>query len=52
MSFKELGIEPWLIDALKSLSIQKPTEIQCAVIKPILDGKNVIAAAKTGNFDE
>ncbi|KAJ3372863.1 hypothetical protein GGF31_001400 [Allomyces arbusculus] len=49
VTFKELGISPWLIDVLQTLSIHEPTQIQRACIRPILEGKNVIGNAKTGS---
>ncbi|KAJ3366699.1 hypothetical protein GGF32_003343 [Allomyces javanicus] len=49
VTFKELGISPWLTDVLQTLSIHEPTQIQRACIRPILAGKNVIGNAKTGS---
>ncbi|TPX61013.1 hypothetical protein SpCBS45565_g07358 [Spizellomyces sp. 'palustris'] len=48
-SFKDLGLDPWLVEALKSLSIREPTEIQRACIQPILSGRDVIGSATTGS---
>ncbi|KAI9137726.1 P-loop containing nucleoside triphosphate hydrolase protein [Paraphysoderma sedebokerense] len=48
-SFSSLGISSWLIEALQSLSISSPSEIQRECIRPILDGKNVIGSAQTGS---
>ena len=50
MTFKEeLGIDQWLIQALNTIGISQPTEIQKACIPPILKGKDVIGSAKTGS---
>lgn len=48
-TFEELGLNPWLIDALKAMSIKFPSEIQKACIPPILNGKDCIGGAKTGS---
>ncbi|KAG2215996.1 hypothetical protein INT46_007056 [Mucor plumbeus] len=48
-SFIDIGVEEWLSDTLKSMSIKEPTEIQRACIPPILAGKDVIGGAKTGS---
>ncbi|KAI8376703.1 P-loop containing nucleoside triphosphate hydrolase protein [Choanephora cucurbitarum] len=48
-SFTDLGLEEWLSDTLKVMSIKAPTEIQRACIPPILAGKDVIGGAKTGS---
>ncbi|KAG1444351.1 hypothetical protein G6F56_010335 [Rhizopus delemar] len=47
--FEEIGVEEWMCDTLKSMSIKEPTEIQRACIKPIMAGKDVIGGAKTGS---
>lgn len=48
-SFEDLGLSNWLVDALASLSIRKPSEIQKGCIPPILANKDVIGGAKTGS---
>ncbi|CAA3019766.1 DEAD-box ATP-dependent RNA helicase 16 [Olea europaea subsp. europaea] len=48
-NFEELGIDPRLIRALSKKSIEKPTPIQRAAIPLILEGKDVVARAKTGS---
>ncbi|GET03731.1 probable ATP-dependent RNA helicase DDX49 [Rhizophagus clarus] len=48
-TFEELGLNPWLIDALKAMSIKFPSAIQRACIPPILKGKDCIGGAKTGS---
>src|SRR5947209_7885951 len=49
ITFKELGLNSWLVDALKAMSIKFPSEIQKACIPPILKGKDCIGGAKTGS---
>lgn len=48
-SFADLGLDNWLIDSLRSLSITTPTEIQSACIPKIMSGRDVIGSAKTGS---
>ncbi|XP_009596050.1 DEAD-box ATP-dependent RNA helicase 16 isoform X1 [Nicotiana tomentosiformis] len=48
-SFEELGVDPRLIRALTKKSILKPTPIQRVAIPLILEGKDVVARAKTGS---
>nr|ODN88335.1 ATP-dependent RNA helicase DBP8 [Cryptococcus depauperatus CBS 7841] len=48
-SFEGLGLSRPLITALASINIRKPTEIQSACIKPILEGRDCIGGAKTGS---
>ncbi|GAO48345.1 DEAD-domain-containing protein [Saitoella complicata NRRL Y-17804] len=49
VTFKSLGLDKWLVDALASMSIRKPTAIQAACIKPILEGNDCIGGARTGS---
>lgn len=48
-SFEELGLDPRLVRALIKKGIKKPTPIQQSAIPFILEGKDVIARAKTGS---
>ncbi|XP_024036675.1 DEAD-box ATP-dependent RNA helicase 16 isoform X2 [Citrus clementina] len=48
-SFEELGLDLRLVHALNKKGIQKPTLIQQASIPLILEGKDVVARAKTGS---
>lgn len=48
-SFEELGLDPRLIRALIKKGIEKPTPIQRVAIPLILEGKDVVARAKTGS---
>lgn len=48
MEFKELGISQDIIDVLKQKGIIEPTEIQENSIRPIREGRDVIAEAQTG----
>ncbi|RKP25232.1 P-loop containing nucleoside triphosphate hydrolase protein [Syncephalis pseudoplumigaleata] len=48
-SFAELGVQPWLVDALSAMAIRKPTEIQRACIPPALKGRTIIGGARTGS---
>ncbi|KAL0921883.1 hypothetical protein M5K25_008998 [Dendrobium thyrsiflorum] len=49
LSFEELGLDPRLLRALSKKSITKPTPIQREAIPLILEGKDVVARAKTGS---
>ncbi|MFX1587564.1 MAG: DEAD/DEAH box helicase [Promethearchaeota archaeon] len=49
MSFKELGINEFLINTLKKLDINKPTPVQRVAIPVILEGHHVMVQAKTGS---
>ncbi|XP_031486808.1 DEAD-box ATP-dependent RNA helicase 16-like isoform X1 [Nymphaea colorata] len=48
-SFEEMGLDPRLIRALSKKGITQPTPIQSAAIPRILQGKDVVARAKTGS---
>ncbi|KAF4600993.1 putative RNA helicase [Pleurotus pulmonarius] len=48
-SFAALGISQSLQNALKSISIKVPTEIQRACIPPLLEGRDCVGNAKTGS---
>ncbi|KAL4267917.1 DEAD box helicase family protein [Pleurotus pulmonarius] len=48
-SFAALGISQPLQNALKSISIKVPTEIQRACIPPLLEGRDCVGNAKTGS---
>lgn len=47
--FKSLGCSRWLVDALTSMKITHPTDIQQACIPEILRGRDCIGGAKTGS---
>jgi ATP-dependent RNA helicase RhlE len=48
MSFRDLGLQPFLTERCESLGYTEPTPIQKQAIPLVLDGKNVIATAETG----
>ncbi|SHE99525.1 DEAD/DEAH box helicase [Clostridium fallax] len=47
-SFEELGIKREIIEALQSLNIKEPTEVQELSIPLALEGKNIIGQSQTG----
>ncbi|KAI8873283.1 DEAD-domain-containing protein [Ramicandelaber brevisporus] len=49
VTFQGLGLAPWLCNALKSMAIAHPTEIQRACVPPLLAGRDVLGVAKTGS---
>jgi ATP-dependent RNA helicase RhlE len=48
MLFSDLGLSPNILRALEEKGYTTPTPIQAQAIKPILAGKDVLAAAQTG----
>ena len=46
---EDLGLHPWLVENCKAMGIKKPTQVQANAIPPILEGKDVLARAKTGS---
>ena len=49
MSFTSLGLSDFLIQAVSDLGYEQPTPIQLKAIPPILDGRDLLAAAETGS---
>jgi len=47
-SFKSLGVCSWIIDQLSCLGISNPTPVQTACIPHILEGRDCVGVAKTG----
>ena len=47
-TFKECGLDPWLVAGCDALGIRVPTPVQSACIGPSLAGRDVIACAQTG----
>jgi ATP-dependent RNA helicase RhlE len=48
MNFKELGLEPKIIQAIDELGYEEPTPIQAMAIPPILEGRDLVGSAQTG----
>lgn len=48
LSFAELGVVPWLRNQLSSLGVAKPTSVQENCIPAILEGRDCLGVAKTG----
>ena len=48
-SFKDLGLNNWLVRQCHAVGIKKPTEIQLMCIPPVLRGQDCIGCAKTGS---
>lgn len=49
VSFASLGVKPWLVRSLGSMSIKKPTSIQKECIPEILKGRDCIGGSRTGS---
>lgn len=49
MSFKELGIAPYLLESIATQEYNKPTQVQEMAIPVILQGKDVLGLAPTGS---
>ena len=48
MTFKELGLMPQILSALKEQGYERPTPIQRGAIPPALKGQDVLGCAQTG----
>ncbi len=48
MSFKDLGLQPFLLGRCESLGFTEPTPIQKQAIPIVLEGGDIIATAETG----
>ncbi|CAK7346723.1 unnamed protein product [Dovyalis caffra] len=48
-SFEELGLSEEVMEAVKEMGIEVPTEIQCIGIPAVLDGKKVVLGSHTGS---
>lgn len=48
-SFEALGVRPWLVGALTSMAIRRPTGIQKGCIPEILGGRDCIGGSRTGS---
>ncbi len=48
MNFKELGLCPPLLKAIKEMGYEDPTPIQKMSIPPILEGRDLVGSAQTG----
>ena len=49
LTFADLGLDPRLIQAIAKQTFQKPTLVQHKAIPLAIDGKDVLAKAKTGS---
>lgn len=48
-TFAALNVKPWLVGALKSMAIRRPTGIQKGCIPEILKGRDCIGGSRTGS---
>jgi len=48
MLFKDLGLAQPILDAIDTLGYSEPSPIQAQAIPPVIEGKDVMAAAQTG----
>src|SRR5271163_5240162 len=48
MSFRDLGLDPKILQAVQEAGYTEPTPIQAAAIPPILAGHDLIGIAQTG----
>lgn len=46
--FQGFGLRPTLLQAIEELGYTQPTPVQAAVISPMMEGRDVIAQARTG----
>ncbi|MFY0688465.1 MAG: DEAD/DEAH box helicase [Cyclobacteriaceae bacterium] len=49
MSFKDLGLAPYLLETISKQAFEKPTRIQEQAVPVILKGKDVLGIAPTGS---
>lgn len=45
----DLGLEDWLVRSCDSMGLKRPTDVQWNCIPPALQGRNIMASAKTGS---
>lgn len=48
-TFESLGVKPWLVGALNSMAIKRPTGIQKGCIPEIIKGRDCIGGSRTGS---
>src|SRR5271166_1790263 len=48
MPFKDMGLHPLLLQAIRDMRYEEPTPIQAEAIPHILAGRDLIATAQTG----
>mmetsp|Transcript_26660 Transcript_26660/g.39603 ORF Transcript_26660/g.39603 Transcript_26660/m.39603 type:complete len:514 (-) Transcript_26660:17-1558(-) len=48
-TFADLGLIEWVCNSCRAMGFKRPTPIQQACIKAILDGRNVMGCAETGS---
>jgi len=49
ISFKDLGLSDEILQSIERIGFKNPTPIQSAVIKPSLEGKDIMGLAQTGS---
>jgi ATP-dependent RNA helicase DDX56/DBP9 len=49
MSFQETGLDPRILRALAKQGFSQPTAVQAATIPAALEGKDIVARARTGS---
>lgn len=48
-SFEGLGLDGWILEVLDGIGFERPTEIQDRVLRPALEGHDIIGLAETGS---
>ena len=48
-SFRELALDPRIVEAIAALGFTTPTPIQAKAIPPLLDGRDLVGRARTGS---
>ncbi|EGG22522.1 putative RNA helicase [Cavenderia fasciculata] len=48
-SFGDLKLQPWLVNSCKILGFKQPSNIQYNTIPKVLEGRDILASAKTGS---
>ena len=49
-NFKDLAIDEWLLENMKKIGFETPTEVQEKSIPKILEGHDIVVRAKTGRL--
>lgn len=49
MTFRDLNLPPYILEALTAMQFDEPTEIQLKSIPPLMEGKDLVGRSQTGS---